>query len=52
MVKRINSEFPRQALFVAPILSPVESKRVMDQLCERIRYLHYSLRTKQASHVG
>jgi integron integrase len=47
-VKSIISAFPRQAPLVAPILPPLESKRVMDQLRERIRYLHYSLRTEQA----
>jgi hypothetical protein len=27
---------------------PLASKRPMDQVCERIRYLHYSLKTEKA----
>ncbi len=29
-------------------LPPLQSLRLIDQLCERIRYLHYSIRTEQA----
>lgn len=27
--------------------APLASKRLMDQVCERIRYLHYSLKTER-----
>ena len=29
-------------------MPPLQSLRLIDQLCERIRYLHYSIRTEQA----
>ena len=32
----------------APALPPLQSARLLDQLRERIRYLHYSIRTEQA----
>ena len=32
----------------ATLLPPLQSLRLIDQLCERIRYLHYSIRTEQA----
>ena len=32
----------------AASLPPLQSLRLIDQLCERIRYLHYSIRTEQA----
>ena len=32
----------------AALLPPLQSLRLIDQLCERIRYLHYSIRTEQA----
>ena len=28
-------------------MPPLRSARILDQLCERIRYLHYSLRTEE-----
>lgn len=28
-------------------LPPLQSTKVLDQLCERIRYLHYSIRTEE-----
>ena len=31
-----------------PPLPPLQSPRLLDQVRERIRYLHYSLRTEQA----
>jgi Phage integrase, N-terminal SAM-like domain len=48
IVKSINSAFSWHPPVAAPILPPLESKRVIDQLCERIRYLHDSLRSEQA----
>lgn len=33
-------------------LPPLRSVKVLDQLRERIRYLHYSLRTEQAGSVA
>jgi hypothetical protein len=32
-----------------PPLPPLQSARLLDQLRERIRYLHYSIRTEQAN---
>ena len=32
----------------SPSLPPLQSVRLLDQLRERVRYLHYSLRTEQA----
>jgi len=31
---------------------PLQSKRLLDQLRERIRYLHYSLKTEEAYLLG
>ena len=33
---------------VSPSLPPLQSVRLLDQMRERVRYLHYSLRTEQA----
>ena len=32
----------------SPSLPPLQSVRLLDQMRERVRYLHYSLRTEQA----
>ena len=32
----------------APVLPPLRATKVLDQLRERVRYLHYSLRTEKA----
>jgi integrase len=47
-VKSINTATARRTPLVAPLLPPLASKKVMERLRERIRYLHYSRRTKQA----
>ena len=31
-----------------PGTPPLQSVRLLDQVCERIRYLHYSLKTEKA----
>ena len=33
-----------------PGTPPLKSTRLMDQMCERIRYLHYSLSTEKTYH--
>lgn len=33
---------------IPPSLPPIESSRLIDQVRERVRYLHYSIRTEQA----
>ena len=39
---------PRQAPRSAAELPPLHAPRLLDQVRERVRYLHYSLRTEQA----
>jgi integron integrase len=47
MVDR-NASGPRQTPRTTPVLPPLRAPRLLDQVRERVRYLHYSLRTEQA----
>ena len=40
--------FARHAPRRSPILPPLRAERLLDQVRERVRYLHYSLRTEEA----
>jgi integron integrase len=44
----VASQVMRSALGLAPNLPPLQSTKLLDQVRERIRYLHYSIRTEEA----